>query len=298
MTHQHAQEYPSDGASTPRLFGALSLNLVITIVEVTGGLASGSLSLVSDALHNLSDAVSIFISYVALRLARQPRSLRFTFGLKRAQVLAAVFNASVLLAVCAYLVREAYGRWGSPSPVAVNLMIPVAVVGLVANVAGTLLLRKGARANLNVRSSYLHLLSDAVSSAAVVAGGLVMRAWGFYWVDPLLTVLIALYVAKESLEIVWEATSVLLLSAPPDVSLPDVQARVESIPGVRNLHHVHYWRVDDRDTHFEAHVDVDDIPVKDTQVLAQRIEEELRHVGINHVTLQFEVDRCASKSLV
>ncbi|GAB4274869.1 MAG: cation diffusion facilitator family transporter [Deferrisomatales bacterium] len=297
MAHDHGHAHGATSAG--KLGLAIALNLLITAVEVLGGLASGSLSLLSDALHNLSDGVSLAVSWAALRLARRERSYRFTFGLKRTQILAAVLNAAVLIGICLFLFKEAYDRFAHPAPVATGLMVGVALVGLVANIAGTLLLREGAKENLNIRSSYLHLLSDVFSSVAVIVGGLAMGAWGAWWVDPLLTVAISLYVLKESLDIVREAVAVLLLCAPPRVSLPYLQREIEALPGVRNLHHVHLWCVDDADTHFEAHVEVEDMPVSATESLVERIEHLLHNrYEINHVTLQFEVDRCASKKLV
>lgn len=295
MGHDHG----SADISTARLLGAMALNFVITAAEVVGGLLSGSLSLLSDALHNLSDGISLIVSYAALKLARRDKSLRFTFGLKRAQILAAVLNASVLIAICLYLFKEAYLRFRAPEPVGTGLMIAVASVGLVANVAGTLLLREGAKSNLNVRSSYLHLLSDVFSSIAVILGGLAMHIWGAYWLDPLLTVGIGLYVLKESLDILREATSVLLLCAPAGIALPEIRQSLQTLPGVRDIHHVHLWGVDDQDTHFEAHIEVDDMPVSQTEPLLDAIEQRLHdQFGINHVTLQFEVDRCTEKGLV
>ena len=297
MGHDH--DHGSGDVSSARLLGTMTLNFVITGAEVVGGLLSGSLSLLSDALHNLSDGVSVLVSYLALRLARRQKTQRFTFGLKRAQILAAVLNASVLIAVCVYLFREAYGRFLAPEPVGTGLMIAVASLGLAANVAGTLLLRAGAKSNLNVRSSYLHLLSDVYSSIAVILGGVAMRAWGAYWLDPVLTVGIGLYVLKESLDILREAASVLLLCAPARLSLPEVRETLQALPGVRDLHHVHVWCVDDQDTHFEAHVEVDDMPVSRTEALVDAVERVLHdRFEINHVTLQFEVDRCADKALV
>ena len=297
MAHDHG--HFTGEISGRRLGLTMALNFLITAVEVAGGLASGSLSLLSDALHNLSDGVSLAVSWVALRLARREKTHRYTFGLKRAQILAAVLNAAVLIAICLYLFKEAYDRFSDPQPVGTAMMVGVALVGLVANIAGTLLLREGAKDNLNIRSSYLHLLSDVFSSVAVILGGLAMAAWGAWWVDPLLTVGIGLYVLKESVDIVREATQVLLLCVPGRIDLKQLQRDLEVLPGVRNLHHVHLWCVDDSDTHFEAHLEVDDMPVRDTGPLVDRIEHLLHErYEINHVTLQFEVDRCAAKTLV
>lgn len=298
VKHEHSHDL-DPGVSSARLFWAMCLNFVITGVEIVGGLASGSLSLLSDALHNFSDGVAIIVSWVALRLSQRPKTERHTFGLKRAQILAAMLNSAVLIAIGLYLLKEAYHRFLAPEPVQGVTMAWVAGIGLVANVLGTLLLREGARLNLNIRSSYLHLLSDAASSAGVIVGGLAVHYLGLFWVDPLLTVLISVYVIWESFGIVRAATDVLMLSAPADVSVKSVQRTLESLPGVENVHHVHLWCVSERDVHLEAHVEVVDGPVSETAGLVNRIGEILKErFGIGHVTVQLESGRCDSANLL
>jgi cobalt-zinc-cadmium efflux system protein len=277
----------------------MMLNFSITVVEVIGGIVSGSLSLLSDALHNFSDGIAIIISYIAIRLSKQPHTARYTFGLKRAEILAAVINSGVLTAICIYLFKEAYDRFVSPEPIAGGVMVAVASVGLIANVVGTLLLKSGSKHNINVRSAYLHLLGDAISSAAVITGGICIYFFDIYWVDPLLTILISIYILKESLSIVKEAVNVLMMGAPQDVSLETIREDLEDIPGIKNIHHVHIWRLGEKDIHFEAHIDVDDMLVSETAPLSLLIEEKLIHThGIAHITLQFESDKCRSKKLV
>ena len=293
--HHHADET----TSTARLFITMTLNFLITVVEVIGGLLSGSLSLLSDALHNFSDGISIIISYIAIQLGKKPKSPKYTFGLKRAEILAAVINAGTLIVICFYLFKEAYERFMEPQQIAGILMISVAGVGLAANVIGTLLLKKGAKGNINIRSAYLHLLGDAVSSVAVIIGGAGIHFFKIYWIDPLLTVLISLYILVKSLEILKEATGVLMMGAPESVSIESIRRDLEDIPGINNIHHVHVWRLSEKDIHFEAHIDVEDMKVSETTDLSCKIEEKLKHNhGVTHVTLQFESDKCVSKKLV
>ncbi|NCP01914.1 MAG: cation transporter [Deltaproteobacteria bacterium] len=269
------------------------LNFAITLVEIVGGLLSGSLSLISDALHNFSDGVAIIVSYVALRLSRKPKNEQYTFGLKRAQILAAILNAGVLLAISFYLLREAYSKLLHPQEIDGLLMFLVASFGLVANLIGTWLLRRGAKENLNIRSAYLHLLSDAVSSVAVILGGLAITLWQQYWIDPVLTVLIALYVGWESWKIIQQALDVLMLKVPAHISLTALEKRLEQLPEVCDVHHIHLWQVDDHDLHFEAHVNTSLTTLQETVPLAKTMESLLqKECGINHVTLQFEVGQC------
>jgi cobalt-zinc-cadmium efflux system protein len=299
MGHKHDHHHIDGSTSTVRLFVTMMLNFLITVVEVIGGLLSGSLSLISDALHNFSDGIAIIISYIAIRLGKHPQTYKYTFGMKRAEILAAVFNAGTLIAICIYLFKESYERFVSPQHIEGQLMIMVAGIGLIANVAGTLLLKKGSKDNINIRSSYLHLLGDAVSSVAVIIGGICIQLFGMYWVDPLLTILISIYILKKSIEIVKESINVLMMGAPESFSIEDVQKELENIPGIKNIHHVHVWRLGEHDIHFEAHIDVDDMPVSRTTSLCNIVEERLKHNhGITHITLQFETGKCDSKSLV
>jgi cobalt-zinc-cadmium efflux system protein len=297
--HHHSHSDIDPDTSTIRLFITMVLNFLITIVEVIGGLLSGSLSLLSDALHNFSDGISIIISYIAIRLGKQPKSARYTFGLKRAEILAAVINAGTLIVICFYLFKEAYERFTEPQEIAGGTMIIVASIGLIANVIGTLLLKKGSRYNINIRSAYLHLFGDAVSSAAVIMGGITIYFFQIYWVDPLLTVLISLFILKKSIEIVKEAIDVLMMGTPESISIENIQKEIEDIDGINNIHHVHIWRLNERNIHFEAHIDVADMPVSQTTGLSAIIEEKLKdNHGITHITLQFESDKCETKRLV
>lgn len=210
-------------ATPARLLITVVLNLVITAAEVVGGLVSGSLSLLSDALHNLSDTLAVLLSYFALRLARRDNTARHTFGLKRAEVLAAFINAGVLLVLSVYLLYRAAVRFAHPIAVQGRLMMIVGSVGLAANVAATLLLRRGSRDSMNVRSAYLHLLSDAISSIAVVACALTISLFGITWIDPLLTILISLYVLVQSFLLVRDSVHVLLEGAPAELDLAQLK---------------------------------------------------------------------------
>ncbi|RLD14634.1 cation transporter [candidate division KSB1 bacterium] len=296
MSHHHHEA--GDTASW-RLFLTMLLNFVITAVEIIGGIMSGSLSLISDALHNFSDGIAIIISYIAVRLNRRPKTAQYTFGLKRAEILAAIINSSALIIISFFLLKEAYERFTHPSSVSGGLMMGVAGIGLIANVAGTLLLRKGAKSSMNLRSVYLHLLSDAASSVAVILGGAAIYFYEIYWLDPVLTVLIALYILKESMQINKEALQVMLMASPEGISIEALSTTIKEIPGVNNVHHIHLWRLDEHDIHFEAHVEVDDMPVSAAEEILQKIQKRLlEKFNINHVTVQFEIDRCQEKTLV
>ena len=152
---------------------------------------------------------------------------------------------------------------------------------------------------MNIRAAYIHLLSDAVSSFAVIIGAVFIIFFEITWIDPVLTILISLYILKETYEIVKEAADVIMMSTPPDIDINEIQRAIEGVPGVRNIHHVHLWKMNDSDIHFEAHIDVDDVPVSRTEDMRKEIERTLhdKH-DITHTTLQFECDSCNTKGLL
>lgn len=296
MSHNHSH---SSDISGVRLLITMLLNFVITIAELIGGILSGSLALISDALHNFSDGIAIIISYLAIQLNKKPVNSNFTFGFKRAEIIAAVFNASVLIGISIYLFIESYTRFVSPEPVEGSLMIIVASIGLVANIIGTLLLRQSAKDSMNIRSAYIHLLSDVVSSMAVIIGGVFIYFFNIYWIDPLLTVLISLYIIKESYSIVKEATLVLMMAAPDSLSISEIEETILRLDEIINIHHVHLWRVNDKDVHFEAHVNVEDMMVSNTDIVLEKVNKILDDkFHIHHVTLQFECNKCSDVNLI
>jgi cobalt-zinc-cadmium efflux system protein len=275
------------------LFITMGLNFFITIVEVIGGLTAGSLSLISDALHNFSDGLAIIITYVAIKLSQRPKTPKHTFGLKRAEIIAAIINAITLIIISFFLIKEAIGRFANPSPITGSLMLIAASLGLMANVGGTFLLKKGSSNNLNIRAAYFHLLSDAASSLAVIIGAVFIIFYKIYWIDPLLTVLISLYILKEAYQIVKESVDILMMSNTAEIDLNEIKEIVEKIPGVINIHHIHLWKLNDNDTHFEAHLEVRDMAVSQTAEIQKLISQNLqKRYKINHTTLQFECQVC------
>jgi len=293
----HGAHGPKEEAlSAARFLSVTLLNGLITVVEIAGGIMSGSLALLSDAAHNLGDTVSILVSYVAWRIAGREKDVRRTYGYKRAEIIAAFVNASALVAISLFLVFEAIRRFRNPETIDSGLMIGVALFGLAANFVSMLLLKREAHGNMNVRSSYLHLLGDTVSSVGVLGGGIAIRIWGLFWIDPLVTVLISLYIMRESWVIVKNSVGILMQSA-ADLDYSAMQREIEAIPEVRDIHHVHTWMANEETIYFEAHVDVDDCLLSSACVVADKIERLLKErYGIAHVTLQFETGRCSEKS--
>ena len=279
--------------SERNLFITIGLNLFITVIQVVGGIISGSLSLISDAMHNLSDAAAIIITYISLRLSKKPKTTKYTFGLKRAEILAAVINSSTLIIISFFLIKEAIDRLNEPTQIAGSLMLIVAFVGFIPNVIGASLLKKGSEKNNNIRAAYFHLVSDAISSVAIIIGAIFIITYKVYWIDPILTILIAFYILVETYKILKESVDILMMSNTEKINLDEIKLFVEKIPGVKNIHHIHLWKLNDNDTHFEAHIEVEDMKVSRTTEIQKIISKELHNrYEINHTTLQFECEVC------
>jgi len=288
-----------DSSTSTRMFITMTMNFIITGAEVVGGLISGSLALISDALHNLTDGIAIIISYIAMKLRKVEHSPKHTFGLKRAEIFAAAINATVLFGVSIFLFYKAVQRLISPQPIAGKLMIIVASIGLVANVTGTLLLKRDSHKSINIKSAYLHLLVDAMSSIVVIIGGILIALFDIVWIDPILTILIGLYVLKESVQILREASHILLEGAPPNIDIEEIKEAVEQVPEITNIHHIHIWKVGEKDIHFEAHINVTDMLVSETAEVQEKVEKILTgEFPIKHITLQFECDTCDTERLI
>lgn len=294
---EHGHSHDQTKLSGRKIFWVTVLNLSITLTEVVGGIISGSLALLSDSLHNLSDTVAIAMSYVANKVAQRPKNQRKTFGYKRAEILAAFVNATVLLAISGFLIIEAIRRWRNPETIDGTLMIIVATIGLVANLVSVYLLEKDSHSNLNIKSSYLHLLSDTISSVGVVVGGLAIKFLGWVWIDPLVTILISLYILRETWLIIRKTVDILMQSS-AELDYEAIKQDIESIEHINNIHHIHTWLIDEHTIHFEAHLDMDDMSLCEAQVITGLIEQKLiQDYGVSHVTLQSEVNVCHDKNL-
>lgn len=296
--HSHGgHTHDVSNLSGKKIFWVTLLNASITTAEVIGGLISGSLALISDSIHNLSDTIAIALSYFANRIARKPNNSKKTFGYKRAEILAAFINSTVLFALSIILIIEAYKRFRAPEPIDGTLMIIVASIGLIANLVSVFLLEKDSHGSLNIKSSYLHLLGDTVSSVGVVAGGIVIKLWGITWIDPLVTLLISLYIIKETWHIIVKTINIFMQSS-PDLDYNEIKEKVEAIEGVNNIHHVHAWMVNENVINFEAHIDMEEMQLSEVEKIYDKIEHLLKdHYGVSHVTLQAELDRCEEKEI-
>lgn len=277
--------------SGKRFLAVTLLNAGITVVEIVGGIFSGSLALLSDAFHNLGDSLSIIMSYFAQVIAGRPENRRRTYGYRRAQIIAAWLNALFLIIVAIFLIIEAIRRLSHPQHIKGGIMLIVAVVGLLANFASAALLHSGSRDSLNVKATYLHVLSDALASIAVMLGGLVLMFAYVPWLDPVLTIGVSLYVAKEAWPIIVQTTSILMQDS-PQLDYPSIIRDVKKIDGVENVHHIHAWQIDEHRIVFSLHINCQDMSLSQCEQIYSQIEHILRSkYHISHVTIQAECSR-------
>ncbi|MBP6977294.1 MAG: cation diffusion facilitator family transporter [Bacteroidales bacterium] len=276
------------------------LNFIISTVEIAGGFISGSLALLSDALHNLSDAVAVLIAYIAGNISSKQPDHRMTFGFKRAEILAALINALILIVVTIYLFYAAYQRLREPAPVTGSVMFLTAVIGLLANVVAVFILRRDAGQNMNVRAAYLHLLGDSLSSVAVIAGSILIYFFKLYWIDPVVTMIVGVYILKHAWMILREAVDILMQSGPRNIHLAELCRLLESLPSVNNIHHVHIWNLTDQQIHFEGHVELqENLTVEQTGTIRKQMEQILwEKFRISHLTVQFEYRSCDDKEMI
>lgn len=298
MSHNHSHH--SKDLLGQKLLISIVLNIVITVAQVIGGLISGSLSLLSDALHNFSDVISLIVSYIASKLSKRKASISRTFGYKRAEILAAFVNASTLVIVAVLLIIEAIKRFKSPQEIESSLVIWLSIVAIVGNGASVLLLKKDSKNNINMRSAYLHLLTDMLASVAVLIGGLLMKYYQLFWIDSALTLLIALYLIWVGYDLLKTSTGMLMLFTPRNVNIKDVVRVVNKLPKVSKLHHVHIWNLSDNELHLEAHLDLnEDISTSAFNDLLVAIEAVLHEqFNINHVTIQPEYNKEDPKEVI
>lgn len=298
MGHHH--HYHKQQVSGKNLGISIVLNTVVTIAQIIGGLISGSLSLLSDAVHNFSDVLSLIISFLANKLAKRKASSNKTFGYKRAEIVAAFVNSATLMVVSAFLIVEGVERFFEPQPIASTWVISLSLIAILANGFSVLLLKKEATLNMNMKSAYLHLLTDMMASVAVLIGGLMMHFFSLFWIDPLLTLLIALYLVYVGYDLLKESTQVLMLFAPKSIVVQEIVSKLCLMDEIKNVHHVHIWQLNEEEIHLEAHIDFSaDIQLSEFDVILEEIEEVLYHdFGINHVNIQPEYGKCDSKNII
>lgn len=280
-----------------RFLAVTLLNVLITVVEIIGGLLSGSLALLSDAFHNMGDSFSIILGYFAQQLGGRSENQKNTYGYRRAEILSALTNSFILLIIAVFLIGEAIQRLGHPQHINGRIMMVVAIVGLIANFASAALLHAGSHDSLNVKATYLHVLSDALSSVAVIIGGIILTFVNVPWLDPVLTIAVAIYIAYEALPIINQTIKILMQSA-PNLDYDAIADDLKQVKGVDDVHHVHAWMIDEHHIIFSAHLNCDDLKLSQVEKIYRQVEKILRDkYGICHITLQAECTRGRNEEL-
>lgn len=302
MAHNHSHNHTHDHGDLKgrNLLLSIFLNILITVAQVIGGILSGSLALLSDALHNFSDVISLIISYIAEKLSKREASLNKTFGYKRAEILAAFINAATLIIVAILLIVEAIERFKNPQEIESNLVIWLSIIAILGNGFSVLLLKKESQSNMNMRSAYLHLLTDMMASVAVLIGGLLMQFYQLFWVDSALTLAIALYLIYMGLGLLKASTKVLMLFTPDAIPIDEIVKAINAFAEVKNVHHIHVWQLNENEIHFEAHVDFENnITLSEFDVILSKIEILLySKFEINHVNIQPEFGKDDIKDII
>lgn len=299
-SHTHNHSHSHNDLKGRNLFISILLNILITVAQVIGGIVSGSLALLSDALHNFSDVLSLVVSYIANKLSKKKASIHRTFGYKRAEILAAFINASTLIIVAVLLIIEAIKRFQNPEEIESNLVIWLSLLGIIANGLSVLLLKRDSKANMNMKSAYLHLLTDMMASIAVLIGGLLMKYYQLYWVDSVLTFMIALYLIWMGFDLLKSSTKVLMLFTPDEIPIKQIVAEINAFESINNVHHVHVWQLNEEEIHLEAHIDFNkDITLSQFDTILHEVENLVfNKYDINHVNIQPEFGKDDVKDVI
>ncbi len=298
--HSHAAESRSLGDL--RLVAAIAVNALLTVAQIIGGGLSGSLALVADALHNLSDAGSLLVALVARRIGRRPADRVQTFGYRRVELVGALINATTLVAIGLYLLYESIMRFVEPREVGGWTVVIVAFIALVVDVVTALLTYAMARGNLNVKAAFVHNVTDALGSVAVIIAGTLIILYELHMADVVATLLIAGYAVHQGVSMTRESARILTLGAPRDVDLKALLREVLDVEGVEDVHHVHLWQLDEENPSFEAHVLVSSGDFAEADKAKGAVKAVLARYGIRHSTLELEFestdDDCGESEIV
>jgi cobalt-zinc-cadmium efflux system protein len=299
MAHERGIDSHQETISSyRRLKFTLALVLAVMVVEIVGGILSGSLALLSDAGHMLVDALALGISMFAITTARRPATATKTFGYHRLEILAALANGVILVLVSAYIFYEAYHRFLEPSAVKTPLMLTIAIIGLFANLGGVLLLNRASHRSLNIKAAFWHILGDTISSVGVIIAGVVILFTDQYVADAIAAVVIGVIILWGAVRIVRESADVLLEAVPKNVETSQVIDFIEDIPGVNEVHDIHIWTITSNIYALSAHLVIDDQMVSKSMDIIRMVRQELaKRYNISHTTLQLECESCPTGSV-
>ena len=292
MAHHHEHNTKNIGIT-------ILLNTVITVAQIIGGIISGSMALLSDAMHNFSDVLALIISYIAKKLYVKENTLNRTFGYKRAEILAAFINSATLIIIAVILIVKSIERFANPQDIHGNIVIYLAVLSILLNGLSVLLIKKDSKKSMNIRSAYLHLFTDMLTSIAVLVGGFFIKYLGWNWIDGVLSLSIAAYLIYSSWEIFTDSLKIMMQFTPEDIDIKKIVSKINKIEGVKNIHHIHVWKLDEHQIIFEAHIDVNnDIHVSQFEKILLLINNVLIKSGIHHSNIQPEYNIVDNKDII
>ncbi|MGB3962477.1 MAG: cation diffusion facilitator family transporter [Sulfurimonas sp.] len=297
MSHEHNHTHEIKGKN---LFITIILNIFITVAQIIGGIFSGSLALLSDALHNFSDVIALVIAWWANRLSGRQNSLDKTFGYKRAEILATLFNASALMGIGIYLIFESIERFVHPQIISSNIVIYLAILSIVLNAASVLLIKDDAHDNMNIKAAYLHLMTDVMTSVAVLLGGIAMMVYEIFWIDSVITVMIALYLIQSSLGLIMQSSAILMQFAPKDIDALKIQEFVLQNSAIKELHHLHLWQLSDKERMLEARLNFrENLTILEAQEVIMSLEKMIeKEFDIHHITFGVEHTTYSNEQLI
>lgn len=296
--HLHEGHDHHHHAAGGRLLLVIIFNMIITAAEYVGGLLSGSLALISDAGHNLSDVLSLIMGYAGEKVSEKRPDDKFTFGLKRFEVAVALVNALSLIGIGLYIVYEAVARYLNPVPIDLRVMVPVAFIGLAGNLFSMLLLLRDRHRTLNMKAAFLHLLYDTVSSVAVIGAAVILYFTGMVLVDLLISLVIVLMIAGSSFSIIRDSMRIFLQGTPAHINAAEVFRDIERVPGVGSVHGLHIWSINSTEVFLSCHICAGGPPGgSDTDGIIRSVNAMLENkYWIRHTTLQVENTRICSDS--
>ena len=297
----HGHHHIDPDAGDARVARAVAVNMALTVAQVIGGILSGSLALIADALHNFSDAIALIIAFFARKIARRPADARMSFGYGRIEVVAALINYTTLTVLALYLAYEGVLRVFSPQPVDGWMVVIIAGIALVVDLVTAALTWSMSKDSMNIRAAFLHNLADALGSVAVMVAGTLVILKGWTWVDPVVTLMIAAYILWHVRAEAGAVIRVLMLGAPPGIAADQVIARMRGIDGVGDVHHVHLWQMQEHQPALQAHVVVAPGAWGRADAIKGTIKQAISHeFGLRHFVLEMECSRhaCADATLI
>ena len=290
MSHHHHHQIPKTGGKEGILILSIVLNLLFVAVEAAVGLLENSLSLLSDAGHNLSDVFSLVMVLVALKLSAIHANHRFTYGYRKSTVLISLLNAIVLLIAVGAIVIESIHKFYSPAAVNGEAVSWTAAVGIVINGLTALLLMRGQKTDINVRGAFLHMAADTLVSLGVVVSGVIITLTGWNLIDPIVSLIIAIVILVSTWGLLSESLRLSMDGMPEGIDLHDIETKMRSLPHVVDVHHIHVWAISTTENALTAHIVVEDLSLMEQT--KQQLKESLWKTGISHSTLEFETTEC------